>query len=288
MARPEKKGLQSFAFDVDFFADPKIETIAAEFGIKGEIVAVKLLCAIYRNGYFIEWGDNYRTSLLRNLPGISSGLLDTIVQRLVKCGLFDSNIFYSTQVLTSQGIQRRYFSEVRRRRLSRNMPYLLVGQYSDFVDPPENPNLHPASAPVAASDHVPTQPSPNPAPCSVTQAQTQAPSTDISHVQGILTDIQRPTLLRDNLCIRFHLSTDELVHRFAQFQMDCQCREIQHTDRQDALRHFFSWLCKQPATNQTPTSYSHTQHEPTTPRTDNKRRGIEPIPPDQADYTGSF
>ena len=54
MARPNKTGLDYFPFDIDFFDDEKIMAISGEFGIKGEITTVKLLCAIYRNGYFIE------------------------------------------------------------------------------------------------------------------------------------------------------------------------------------------------------------------------------------------
>lgn len=42
MARPNKMGLDYFPFDVDFFNDEKIVAISGEFGIKGEIVVIKL------------------------------------------------------------------------------------------------------------------------------------------------------------------------------------------------------------------------------------------------------
>ena len=83
MARPNKMGLDYFPFDVDFFNDEKIVAISGEFGIKGEIVVIKLLCAIYRNGYFILWNDLLKFKLLRDLPGVSSELLDSIMNRLV-------------------------------------------------------------------------------------------------------------------------------------------------------------------------------------------------------------
>ena len=79
MARPEEYGLKYFSFDVDFFTDEKIEAISGEFGIKGEIAAIKLLCAVYRNGYFIEWNEMLKMKLLRNLPGDSPELLDQII-----------------------------------------------------------------------------------------------------------------------------------------------------------------------------------------------------------------
>lgn len=126
MARPTKKGLDYFPFDVDFFEDEKIAAISGEFGLKGEIVAVKLLCAIYRNGYFILWSDMLRLKILRDLPGISPDLLDKIVDRLVMWEFFDKTLFDSARVLTSRGIQKRYLSVVRRRTGTEEMPYLLV------------------------------------------------------------------------------------------------------------------------------------------------------------------
>lgn len=126
MARPNKTGLDYFPFDIDFFDDEKIMAISGEFGIKGEITTVKLLCAIYRNGYFIEWNDLFKFKLLKNLPGISSELLDSIVSRLVRWGFFDKGLFDSTGVLTSKGIQKRYFQISKRRKSSTGFSHLLI------------------------------------------------------------------------------------------------------------------------------------------------------------------
>ncbi len=59
MARPTKDGLDYFPLDVDVFEDEKIEAIAGEFGIKGELAVIKLLCAVYKKGYFIRWIIRY-------------------------------------------------------------------------------------------------------------------------------------------------------------------------------------------------------------------------------------
>lgn len=126
MARPAKQGLDYFPFDVDFFEDEKIAAISGEFGVKGEITVVKLLCAIYRNGYFILWDEPLKYKLLRDLPGVSAELLDRIVYRLVKWGFFDEALFNSVKVLTSRGIQKRYFSITRRRGGLHEEAYLLV------------------------------------------------------------------------------------------------------------------------------------------------------------------
>lgn len=134
MARPNKQGLDYFPFDVDFFEDEKIEAISGEFGIKGEIVTIKLLCAVYRNGYFILWSDMLKMKLLKNLPGISSELLDAILNRLVLWDFFDKNLFDSMGVLTSKGIQKRFFEATKRRQKNENLPYLLVSVSDNEVN----------------------------------------------------------------------------------------------------------------------------------------------------------
>lgn len=126
MARPKEEGLKYFPFDIDFFNDEKIEAISGEFGIKGEIATIKLLCAVYRNGYFIEWNEMLKMKLLKNLPGVSLDLLEQIINRLVKWEFFDKNLFDSVKILTSHGVQKRYFEAIRRRRKSKDYPYILI------------------------------------------------------------------------------------------------------------------------------------------------------------------
>ena len=133
MARPNKTGLDYFPFDVDFFEDEKIAAISGEFGIKGELAVIKLLCAVYRNGYFILWNEPLKYKLLRDLPGVSAELLDHIVNRLVRWGFFDEGLFNSVKVLTSRGIQRRYFSIARRRGLSQSDSYILANNEGNRV-----------------------------------------------------------------------------------------------------------------------------------------------------------
>lgn len=126
MARPLKRGLDYFPFDIDFFEDEKIGAISGEFGIKGEIATIKLLCAVYRNGYFLQWNEMLKMKLLKNLPGVSAELIDQIVSRLVKWGFYDQSLFDSDKILTSVGIQTRYFEAIKRRKTNEVFPYLLV------------------------------------------------------------------------------------------------------------------------------------------------------------------
>lgn len=140
MARPLKAGLDYFPFDVDFFQDEKIIAVAGEFKLKGEITVIKLLCAVYRNGYYLEWNEVMVYKMLHELPGVSAELLQQIVSRLVKWGFFDKELFDADRVLTSRAIQRRYFDAVSRRKTKReNLPYLLVNVDTNIVNVYNNP-----------------------------------------------------------------------------------------------------------------------------------------------------
>lgn len=128
MGRPRKTGLDYFPLDVDFFDDEKITAISGEFGIKGEITVIRLLCAIYRNGYYIKWDDLLKFKLAKSCPGLSAELIESIVYRLIRWGFFDKTLFDSVKVLTSKGIQRRYFEAAKRRLKAdeSSPPYLLI------------------------------------------------------------------------------------------------------------------------------------------------------------------
>ncbi len=133
MARPRKQGLDYFPLDVDIFSDEKVIAIAGEFGTAGEITIVKLLCAIYRNGYYIEWSEMMKFKLLTQLPGVDAALLDRIVGRLVHWGFFDRALFEQEGVLTSRGIQHRFFEASRKRVRTgaEPLPHLLCGEQGD-------------------------------------------------------------------------------------------------------------------------------------------------------------
>jgi len=112
-----KSGLDYFSFDIDFFNDEKIEFIYAKFGIEGEITTVKLLCKIYRNGYYLKW-DEDKCLLFSKKVGenISIELINNVINELLKREFFNKKIFKKYQVLTSHGIQKRYFEAIKRRK----------------------------------------------------------------------------------------------------------------------------------------------------------------------------
>lgn len=124
MARPVKKGLDYFPLDT--VLDTKFELIEAEFGLKGFAVVIKLFQKIYgENGYYCEWTDEVALLFSHKLGGDS--VVSEIVKACVKRGIFDKEIYEKYSVLTSKGIQARYFEAVKRRSLSDvREEYLLI------------------------------------------------------------------------------------------------------------------------------------------------------------------
>lgn len=127
MARPLKKGIDYFSFDVDFFDDEKIEPISGEFGGKGELIVIRLLCAVYRNGYFIVWNEQLKLSLA-NRCKVSSDLIEQVINRLAKWGFIDEALFNSAKIITSKGIQKRFQEATRKRKYNYfSFDYWLLG-----------------------------------------------------------------------------------------------------------------------------------------------------------------
>jgi len=141
MGRHLKQGLDYFPLGVDFFEDDKIEYITARFDEKGELITIKLLCAVYRNGYFTDWNDDKALIFSKRAgKNISPSLANDVVNELVKRGFFDRNIFNSFGILTSQGIQKRFLKAIKdsRTNIEINADYWLIDtplntQKSSFI-----------------------------------------------------------------------------------------------------------------------------------------------------------
>ncbi|WP_363473576.1 DUF4373 domain-containing protein [Companilactobacillus musae] len=143
MAAPSKQGLDYFPFPVDFFDNEIIGGISGMFGIKGEIVVVKLLCTVYRKGYFAVWSDLLQ-SKIANDASVSKDLANQVVDRLVAWGFFDENLFNSAKVLTSVDIQRTYLEATKRRKNRGKMPYL-INEDNNNGSNEVNVNINPSS-----------------------------------------------------------------------------------------------------------------------------------------------
>lgn len=50
-------GINYFPVGVNFMEENAMEVIEAKYGIKGSAIVLKLLCKIYKEGYFIRWDE---------------------------------------------------------------------------------------------------------------------------------------------------------------------------------------------------------------------------------------
>lgn len=120
-----KKGIDFFPLDVSL--NLKFELIEAKFGLTGFGVMVKLFQRIYRDeGYFCPWDDE-AAALFASKVGVSAIRCEEIVEEALRLGLLDRPLYEQEGVLSSRGIQRRYFSITSRRKsVEAKEKYLLL------------------------------------------------------------------------------------------------------------------------------------------------------------------
>lgn len=266
MARPNKTGLDYFPLDVDFFADEKIAAISGEFGIKGEITVIKLLCAVYRNGYFILWNEPLKYKLLRDLPGVSPELIDQIVNRLVRWGFFDESLFDSVKVLTSRGIQKRFFSITRRRGLPHDAKYLLAENGCTGVIDDNNPSateLLTAKTPQSkvkkriisttttarensndSQDSVKDIDATPEKGCAEKVPPTPEGTVEYIRINELASWMKSQTVWLEAFCMNNHMDPEAVKRRIDEFEAHCIDNGETAKDKRDCMRHFNNWMRK--------------------------------------------
>lgn len=111
-----KSGLDYFPLACSF--EDKVELIEAEFGLRGLAVIVKLYQKIYGEfGYYCEWNDEVALLFSRKACGLLEGdnVVSEVIKAAIKRGIFDKDMFHEYGILTSVGIQKRYFEAAKRR-----------------------------------------------------------------------------------------------------------------------------------------------------------------------------
>ena len=115
MARPIKSGLSYFPLDVDADYDDKIQLIEGLYGPIGFATVIKLYMKIYSSGYYYPWEEKEQILLAKRI-GTDVNTLNNIVNECVKYELFQEKLFSEYKILTSEGIQIRFFTAVGKRK----------------------------------------------------------------------------------------------------------------------------------------------------------------------------
>lgn len=132
MARPTKQGLDYFPLDVGFLQNVKVRRIMRACGIQSIPVLISLLANTYRDeGYFLRW-DNDMPFLIADELGVSEGAVTAVVDKATQVGFFNANMYEKYGVLTSNGIQKRFFEATARRTSVRYDARFLLINVSDY------------------------------------------------------------------------------------------------------------------------------------------------------------
>lgn len=119
MAGRPKQGIDYAGWSVDIFdGDKKIDKLLDAKGWKGFGIYFFLCQRAYKtNGYYYEWGyDDCATTARKMGGGINSGTVKETVDYCLQVDLFDKRLFDEWGVLTSRGIQRRFWAVLSERR----------------------------------------------------------------------------------------------------------------------------------------------------------------------------
>jgi len=127
MARPTKNGLDYFNMDVDFFNDAKIQFIRAKHGPRGVLAVIQLFAKIYRDGFYLDWNEDAVIIFSKYDTGIPKNEINQIIEECLNREIFNKSLFDQYGILTSNGIQKRYFEASRKRKsIKGEFVYLLV------------------------------------------------------------------------------------------------------------------------------------------------------------------
>ena len=121
-------GINYFPVGVNFMEENAMEVIEAKYGIKGAAIVLKLLCKIYKEGYFIRW-DEEQCLIFANKAGreVQVAEVQGIIEILFIKGILDRNSYLENGILTSANIQKVWMEATKRRKRDlKALPYLLV------------------------------------------------------------------------------------------------------------------------------------------------------------------
>ena len=144
MARPRKDGLDYFPVDVNILNDIKTKKLIRSYGTKTVAILIYLLSAIYRdNGYYLQYDDDLKFIIADEFD-FEESFVENVISKMVEVDFFNKEMFEQHKILTSEGIQKRFF-KASERRVSVNIlqTYCLINDNSTgfmYTETPDEPN----------------------------------------------------------------------------------------------------------------------------------------------------
>jgi hypothetical protein len=131
MARPLKTGVDYFPLDV--VMEDEVELIESEHKIIGFAVLLKLYQKIYATNYWIKW-DKKAVIVFSKRINVDINAINAIINSCLEWSLFDKKLYDKYSILTSNGIQKRFFEIVKRRKEIPVIQEYLLTEIEDSVD----------------------------------------------------------------------------------------------------------------------------------------------------------
>ena len=138
MARPNKEGLDYFPIDCKM--DDKVYMVEVELGLEGFALFVKLLMKIYNENYYIEWTER-KAKIFAKQNNTDINNVNTLINVCFNENLLNKKLYKKYQILTSNGIQKRYFHSIKNRKDISVIKEYLINGISNYLDNSDNVNI---------------------------------------------------------------------------------------------------------------------------------------------------
>jgi hypothetical protein len=125
MARPTKQGIDYFPLDTDF--DDDLQLFVTEVGAEGLGILITIWQAIYKGeGYYIAFDKKFPLKIKQKCFSSVETIVN-VVENAIDYGIFDVDLYKKYQILTSNGVQKRFFPAARLKKQVKIIPkYILV------------------------------------------------------------------------------------------------------------------------------------------------------------------
>ena len=273
MSRPKKQGLDYFTKNVNFYQDIKIRKLIHYKGIQAVPVYEILLCKIYASGYYLNWDEDL-PFIISEISVLQEEYITDVIKYCLSIGLFDQTMFDSHHILTSRGIQERFFDfcNVAKRKLPNQLLYLLVDINGKSVNS-ENNNISSEETKVNSEeikDNTEETPKNSakstqskvkkrkdnldsldyPRDAREGERETKVPA-DVgdqkvcTSIDEEVTNLRNSPIWKEQVFMRFkflNASDAVLDQYFERWSGECKSKNIEHGTLGEARTHFVNWL----------------------------------------------
>lgn len=118
-----------------FFSDRKVRKIIKGCGPGSPTILICLLCTIYEDqGYYILWDEELPFDIADRI-GVSEGTVKELIIKAIDVDFFDKEMYEKEHILTSRGIQKRFFECTRKRKdVDIKKEYWIIGDNNGVND----------------------------------------------------------------------------------------------------------------------------------------------------------